>query len=434
MTVQTPAAAKSTTPANAGPPNRILIVDDEEIVLIALRETLVRAGYHVSTANDPMPALEMLETQQFAVIISDQQMPSMTGLDFLTKVKQLQPDASRMLITAVLSLDTVIDAINRGEIYRFIIKPWLREELLVTVQNAIHRYELLCRNAELQAATQAANDRLTQLNAQLESHVGRVAEQNEQLSKLNEALERNLTRSIDLCIQTIQTFYPTLGNQARRAFEVCSAMSATLNLTPEQKKTLEVSAWLHDIGMIGVPRHIIRKWQQEPAELDEAERALIEHHPVLGQELAAFVHNLEGVGAVIRSHHERFDGLGYPDKLSGQNIPWLGRLLAVAVSFAESHFEQEEAIQAIRLSSGTAFDPEAVRAFMRAIPRAAVPRREREVLLSELSPGMVLAKGIYTANGLLLIPEGQQLSAIYIDKLLNHNRINPINQSLVVYC
>ncbi|MGZ8938139.1 MAG: HD domain-containing phosphohydrolase [Limisphaerales bacterium] len=415
-------------------PHRVLIVDDEEIVLIALRETLARAGYLVSTANDPLPALEILQNQQFAVIISDQQMPSMTGLDFLTKAKVLQPDASRMLITAVLSLDTVIDAINRGEIYRFIIKPWLREELLVTVQNAVQRYELLTRNNVLQATTLAMNEKLTQLNRELELQLSRGSEQNEQLSHLNAALERNLSRSIELCVQTMQTFYPTLGNQARRAFEVCRSMAEVLNLPPDQKQILEISAWLHDIGLIGVPRTLIRKWQSEPQNLDEAERLLIEHHPILGQELAGFVHHLEGVGRIIRAHHERFDGEGYPDNLSASNIPWLARLLAVAVAFAESTFEQEDAIQAVRLQAGTAFDPEAIRVFVRAIPRAAVPRKEREVLLSELAPGMVLAKGIYTSNGLLLIPEGQQLSAPYIDKLLNHNRINPINQSLVVYC
>ena len=422
------------TEAPSQTPHRVLIVDDEEIVLIALRETLARAGYLVSTANDPLPALEIMQTQQFAVIISDQQMPSMTGLDFLTKAKLLQPDASRMLITAVLSLDTVIDAINRGEIYRFIIKPWLREELLVTVQNAVQRYELLTRNNMLQATTLAMNDKLTQLNRELELQLARGAEQNEELLNLNAALERNLSRSIELCVQTMQTFYPTLGNQARRAFEVCRSMAEVLNLPADQKQILEISAWLHDIGLIGVPRHLIRKWQNEPQSLDEAERLLIEHHPVLGQELAGFVHHLEEVGTIIRSHHEAFDGQGYPDGLSGGNIPWLSRLLAVAVAFAESTFEQEEAIQSIRLASGTTFDPEAIRVFVRAIPKATVPRKEREVLLSELAPGMVLAKGIYTSNGLLLIPEGQQLSAPYIDKLLNHNRINPINQSLVVYC
>jgi response regulator RpfG family c-di-GMP phosphodiesterase len=415
-------------------PHRVLVVDDEEIVLIALRETLVRAGYLVSTANDPLPALEMLKTQQFAVIISDQQMPSMTGLDFLTRAKQMQPDASRMLITAVLSLDTVIEAINRGEIYRFIIKPWLREELLVTVQNAVQRYELLCRNTVLQATTLAMNEKLTQLNRELELQVARVAEQNEQLSSLNQALELNLSRSVELCIKTMETFYPALGNQARRAYEVCHSMAEVLNLPADQAKSLEIGAWLHDIGLIGVPRQLIRKWQHEPHEMNEAEVALIEHHPLLGQELAGFVHHLEGVGTIIRSHHERFDGRGYPDNLSGQSIPWLARLLAVAVSFAESYFDPEDAVQAIRLEAGKAFDPEAVRAFVRAIPKATVPRKEKEVLLSELTPGMVLAKGIYTANGLLLIPEGQQLNATYIDKLLNHNRINPINQSLVVYC
>jgi response regulator RpfG family c-di-GMP phosphodiesterase len=415
-------------------PHRVLIVDDEEIVLIALRETLARSGYLVTTAPDPLPALEILQTQQFAVIISDQQMPSMTGLDFFTKAKILQPDASRMLITAVLSLDTVIDAINRGEIYRFIIKPWLREELLVTVQNAVQRYELLTRNNVLQATTLAMNEKLTQLNRELELQLARGAEANNKLTEVNAALERNLSRSIELCVQTMQTFYPTLGNQARRAFEVCRSMAEVLNLPPDQKQNLEMAAWLHDIGLIGVPRHLIRKWQTEPQNLDEAERLLIEHHPILGQELAPFVHHLEGVGKIIRSHHERFDGKGYPDNLTASEIPWLARLLAVAVAFAESTLDQEDAIQAIRVDAGTAFDPEAIRVFIRAIPRAAVPRKEREVLLSELTPGMVLAKGIYTSNGLLLIPEGQQLSAPYIDKLLNHNRINPINQALVVYC
>ena len=414
--------------------HKILVVDDEEIVLVALRETLTRAGYDVSTARDPIPALELMAQRQFAVIISDQQMSSMTGLDFLTQVKQIQPDASRILITAVLSLDTVIESINRGEIYRFIIKPWLREELLVTVQNAAQRYDLICRNHALQATTQAMNEQLKQVNGKLELQVAREAEQNAQLSRLNEALGLNLSRSVELCVQTMQTFYPTLGNQAKRAFEVSRSMAEALSLSAEERQSFEISAWLHDIGLIGVPRHIIRKWQLEPFALDEAERALIEHHPILGQELAGFVHHLEGVGGLIRAHHERFDGRGYPDGISGTNIPWLARLLAVAVSFAESRFEQDEAVQAIRLGTGTAFDPEAVRAFIRAIPKAAVPRKEREVMLSELSPGMILAKGIYTANGMLLIPEGQQLSGPYIDKLLNHNRINPINQSLVVFC
>src|ERR1700677_3823837 len=127
----------------------ILLVDDEEIVLVALRDTLLREGYKVVTSPHAVHALSILRGQPFSVVISDQQMPMVTGLEFLAQVKQIQPDATRVLITAVLSLSTVIDAINKGEIFRFIVKPWLREELLATVKNAVQRHELLCSHERL---------------------------------------------------------------------------------------------------------------------------------------------------------------------------------------------------------------------------------------------------------------------------------------------
>lgn len=414
--------------------HRILVVDDEEIVLVALRETLRREGYDVVTAQNAIPALEMLKKERYSVILTDQQMPAITGLEFLAQVKQIQPDATRILITAVLSLSTVIDAINKGEIYRFVVKPWLREELLATVKNAVQRYELICKNSVLQATTLAMNEKLSKLNQSLAEQVSRVADQNQQLERLNQALQQNLRRSVELCLRTMQTFYPTLGSQARRVFELCKAMADGLGLPSDQRQTLEISSWLHDIGLVGVPRQLIKRWEQAPESLDEAERAVVEQHPILGQELAGFADHLEAVGPTIRAHHERFDGAGYPDKLAGENIPWLARLLAVAVSYAESNRTGHETVEVIKLGSGTAFDPEAVRVFLRCLPQAVVPRKQREVLLAELRPGMVLAKGIYTANGLLLIPDGQRLSEPYIDKLRNHNRINPISQSLLVYC
>src|SRR5882672_6247224 len=164
--------------------HHVLIVDDEEVVLVALRDTLSREGYHVTTAANGVEALARLKEQVFSVVITDQQMPMLTGLEFLSQVKELQPDATRILITAVLSLATVIDAINKGEIYRFIVKPWLREELLVTVKNAVQRHELICKNQVLQLATLAMNEKLTRLNGELEQQVARVAEQNRQLEHL----------------------------------------------------------------------------------------------------------------------------------------------------------------------------------------------------------------------------------------------------------
>src|SRR5580692_8665838 len=155
----------------------ILIVDDEEIVLVALRDTLLREGYNVVASPHAVHALSILKEQTFSVVITDQQMPLVTGLEFLAQVKQIQPNATRILITAVLSLSTVIDAINKGEIYRFVVKPWLREELLATVKNAVQRFELICHNAQLHAETMAVNEKLTQLNHALEAQVAKVADQ-----------------------------------------------------------------------------------------------------------------------------------------------------------------------------------------------------------------------------------------------------------------
>ena len=150
--------------------------------------------------------------------------------------------------------------------------------------------------------------------------------------------------------------------------------------------------------------------------------------------MAGFTSDLVKVGEVIRAHHERFDGKGYPDQLVGENIPWLARLLSVAVAYASSPEAHLDAVEKIKLDSDTHFDPDAVRAFLKALSVTTVPRKEREIGLPELRPGMVLARGIYTNNGLLLVPEGQRLNATFIEKLLNHNRIQPITQSLIVYC
>jgi len=412
----------------------ILIVDDEEIVLMALRDTLMREGYKVVASPHAVHAVTVLQEQQFSVVITDQQMPMVTGLEFLAQVKKIQPDATRILVTGVLSLSTVIDAINKGEIYRFVVKPWLREELLATVKNAVQRHELICTNAKLRAETMAMNEELTRMNRALEAQVAVVAGQNKQLEILTEAQEKNFRQSVELCVQTMQTFYPTLGNQARRVVELCKTMAKSMDLTPEERQTLEISAWIHDIGLVGVPRQLIKRWEESPAGLNVAERAVVEHHPILGAELARFAHHLKEVGPTVRAHHERFDGRGYPDGLRGESIPWLGRLLAVAVAYAESDYPGQPAADMISAGSNSAFDPEAVRAFLRTLPKAVVPGKQREVLLSDLRPGMILAQGIYTVSGILLIPDGQRLTAPYIDKLLNHNRINPISQSLLVYC
>ena len=154
---------------------------------------------------------------------------------------------------------------------------------------------------------------------------------------------------------------------------------------------------------------------------------------MLGEELVPFLPPLEKVGSIIRAHHERFDGTGYPDRLAGDQIPWLSRILAVAIAAADTS-NQREGLDALKQSSGAAFDPAVVRALLAVLPKTALARRHREVPLAELCPGMVLAKAIYTASGLLLVPAGQPLTGPVIDKLCLHHRLHPIAQTLLVYC
>lgn len=403
-------------------------------MLVAIRESLRSLNYEIVTVGDPLVALEELKQREFSMILTDQRMPVMSGLELLKQARRLRPDATRVLITAVLNLDTIIEAINQGEIFRFVVKPWLLEELLATVRNSVQRFELIRQNARLQAATAEMNDKLIELNRSLEQQVRLVAQKNEQLAELNEALEANFSRSLELCIHTLQTFYPSLGNQSRRVARLCESMGEVLQLPAQELRILVSSARLHDIGLVGVPRAIIRRWLEQPERLEPAEALLIQQHPALGQELAAFGSGLDAVGDIIRAHHERFDGTGYPDQLREESIPWLARLLAVAVAYASSPLSAPDALDELRLGSGSAFDPEAVRVLLRALPLAPLPRKEREVTLAELRPGMTLASGVYTANGLLLMAEGQTLNPTYIEKLLNHDRVQPITQSLVVYC
>jgi DNA-binding NtrC family response regulator len=167
------------------PVRPILIVDDEEIVLVALRDTLLHEGYNVVSSPHAVHALSVLKEQEFSVVITDQQMPMVSGLEFLAQVRQIQPEATRILITAVLNLSTLIDAINKAEIYRFVVKPWSREDLLASVKSAVERYDFISNNTRLLSQTLAMNHELQQINQTLENQAARLARENAQLRHLS---------------------------------------------------------------------------------------------------------------------------------------------------------------------------------------------------------------------------------------------------------
>lgn len=133
------------------PKPAILVVDDEMMVLVTLRAILEREGYTVVTSSSPREALHAVAHQEFGVVISDHRMPEMMGLEFLKECRRTRPECSRVLLTAVLNLKEMMDALSSGEICRFVAKPWLREELLAAVTDACQRYALVAQNSALQA-------------------------------------------------------------------------------------------------------------------------------------------------------------------------------------------------------------------------------------------------------------------------------------------
>lgn len=149
----------------------LLLVDDEENITSSLVRLLRRDGYRILCANSGEAGLDMLAQNEVGVIISDQRMPGMTGVEFLSKVRELHPDTVRIVLSGYTELDTVTDAINRGAIYKFLTKPWEDELLRANVEEAFQRYEMKMENARLARELEDANEELRLINHELEQRV-----------------------------------------------------------------------------------------------------------------------------------------------------------------------------------------------------------------------------------------------------------------------
>jgi response regulator RpfG family c-di-GMP phosphodiesterase len=165
-------------------PPAVLVVDDDPAALRLMGETLRANGYDVVETTGGAAALEEARVREFAVIISDQKMPGLSGLEFFRQVRALQPDTSRVLLTGVVEANTIIEAINQGEVYRFLVKPWLRDELLATVRDASQRHELIGQNAALKT--------------RLEQTIAELGERCRELEQRNRMLQGQITQLLEL--------------------------------------------------------------------------------------------------------------------------------------------------------------------------------------------------------------------------------------------
>jgi response regulator RpfG family c-di-GMP phosphodiesterase len=411
----------------------ILLVDDDVDALASLAEMITREGFLVKHYTCGREALREIEKEIFAVAIANQAMPGESGLQLLYQIRQIQPNCSRVLISGTEQADALIGAINADEILGLLVKPWTRGDLVRTLNSALQRYVLMWDNQKLRRESQGLNLQLAAVNERLREQLCIVDAKKLALSQVHDVLPVSCEHSLGLCFRLISTFYPLLGRQTQAVVEICRAMAASGYFTQEERHVLMTSAWIYDIGLVAIERPVLHKLFAKPETCSPDEHAMLRHHPIIGQTLAAFVDQQQAVGATVRAHHERFDGSGYPDGLAGQRIPWTARCLAVAVAFVQSGMPKSQSAAYLQEESGAGYDPEAVRLFFRTNHVSDLPRNVREVLMSELVPGMQLARGIVTPSGMLLLPEGLELNSIAIDKLNNHNRLNLVAERILVY-
>ena len=398
----------------------VLIVDDDPVILDIMKRLVARAGGEAILTESPDKALELVAETTFSAIIVDYQLPRILGPDLLKRIATIQPDASRIIMTGMPSLEAVLRAVNEGEIFRFVTKPWVSEEMTATIRSAIDRFELLKANQELTEQSVALNHQLAETNQLLDRKIHELEEQRNLLAESQVALQSSFHRSLELCRRILNTFNPLLAAQSKMAADLCESFANQGQFSDEERHALQVASRLYDIGLTGVSPAIVASIQEENAALDEATEKVVRNHTIYGQTLAAYVDPCKLASETIRSHHERYDGTGYPDGLKGPDIPWTARCLSVIVAYVakvSSGLTHENALEQLLQKSEKDFDPRALQVFVACTRQSPLSGTLREVRAEELQPGMHLANDVLTPSGLVLYIKGQKLDAEAVSRL-----------------
>lgn len=304
----------------------ILFVDDSRVVLETAKELFSTQGVEILTANNAREAVEIFRHQDIAVVVSDNCMPEISGLELLTQLKEISPETIKILMTAHADLSSALKAINLSEVYRFILKPWKDEELLEAVQEGIRRHRVI-----------------------------------QSLRKDDEDVLRSLAQAIELKD-------PSTRGHCDRVAVFALLIADVLQLPKDVKREIKYGSWLHDCGKIGISEAILNGSQR----LSDRELATVKMHADWGADLAAKA-NLSRVACnIIHFHHERYDGTGYPTGIGGRNIPLEARIVAVADVYDalmtdrpyRKKYSAEETFAILRSMQGSVLDPGLVDLFL----------------------------------------------------------------------
>lgn len=335
----------------------VLVVDDDLWIVEVIAKQLELVGFQVSVTTDSSQVMSMLATDHYDLVIVDIGMPPPDGLTLLKEIQNAYPFLAVLMLTAVSDVDTATQAMLDGA-SDYIVKPHNEAQLFLRVDRALERSRLMQERA---LYYQHLEERVAQQTRKLQDQSQRLSRMLERLLVTYKATLNALQAALDVRDQSAP-------GHCKRVSKLAVQLAKKMGFTGDDLITIEHGALLHDIGKLGIPDAILMK----PGPLTEEERKTIEKHPEIGCQIVNEIDFLKDAIPIIRYHHERYDGTGYPEGLAGEEIPILARLFTIVDAYdAQTNRRPyntvrsiQSSLEELRASQGKAFDPQVVNAFI----------------------------------------------------------------------
>jgi response regulator RpfG family c-di-GMP phosphodiesterase len=354
-------------------------------------------------------------------------------VEVLQAMREVAPDCGRILLTGYADTKSTVDAINIGKVHRYLNKPWNDDELKLVIKDVLENRRLRLDRDRLARSLEIKNMELAELNRDLDL---RVKARTSELEQTNLFLEQAQDELRDQYLNAVKTFAniiemksPAMAGHGRRVADLAKLMAMELRLLEGEVRDIYVAGLLHDIGKIGLKD----EWLTMPAtQLTGEDRARFTKHAVMGENALMGMVEMEGVSLLIRHHHERYDGQGFPDGLMKQIIPLGSRILTIAEDYDELQLgwlapktlTEKEAAEFIRGAAGKRYDPDLMLAFDAALRKLDELERPDEVILpvEKLQPGYVLTRNLLSRENVLLLAKGHMMNPALIRQLIEYQK------------
>lgn len=348
----------------------VLIVDDDEAVLSALSEILQLDNHLVLIASSAEGGLRLLERHPVALVIADNVMPDMTGVEFLNRVRERWPDTTRMMLTGCADLDSAMDAINRGHVFRFVTKPWDVHGFRLVVKEGLDQYRVIQDNRRMQLQIRRQNETL---QLAVDQRTEEIQRKNAEMERLYRQLKAGFLGTVEAMATIVEVRDPYTAGHQKRVSQLACAMAKRMGLPENEIDGIQMAAAIHDLGKIAVPAEILTK----PGPISGLEFGLIKTHPEVAYEILKPIQLPWPIAHMVAQHHERENGSGYPKGLRGDRILPGAKIIAVAdvVEAMASHRPYRPAvpyqttIEELQGNRGILYDPKAVDACLDVLTR-----------------------------------------------------------------